>query len=560
MPTGDVPRAHALLAAIQPAGGDEGLLLKILPALLTGAGIERGIAVNAAHPDRPFSLGLSLAPSALHRLVGELAQSAETAEPANIRETLRLAARFFGDGPPLSDPRVIPITAADETLALLVLPEPPADPAGFASVVAHAASILAWVRMAEKVREADFELKYRVWELESLYDVGLSIAGTLDLESLADEILMKSVSLLNARSGALIVRRRDVDGGFYIKEFGSAFPDPGPGVGIPEGVCVANRREERPAFLAAATAEKLLTVPIRSEGEPIGVLVVGDKENRAGGIDDFNQADARILSLFGNQAAIALDNARLHREALEKERMEREIELAASIQRTIIPASLPEVEGLDICGANRPTRQVGGDFYDVFPLPGGRVAFALADVSGKGVPAALLVSTVHACLHVLFDVGRDDLPFVVARVNEHLLRFSSSRKFATLFLGIFEPSSRVMRYVNAGHNPGILLSGESFELLGPTGIPVGMFPNAVHKEEVRTLRASDLLVLYSDGITEAQDGGETEFGMERLTGLVLGGRELSPAGLTGEIFGAVDEFTRGVAQYDDQTVLVARIG
>ncbi len=554
MPVGDVPRAHTLLAAIQPAGGDEGLLLKILPALLTGAGIERGVAVDAAHPDRPFSLGLSLTPSVLHGIAEELAQSADTAE------VLNLAARCFGNGPSVSDPRVIPITAGDETLALLVLPEPPADPAGFASVVAHAASILAWVRMAEKVREADFELKYRVWELESLYDVGLSIAGTLDLESLADEILMKSVSLLNARSGALIVRRRDVDGGFYIKEFGSAFPDPGPGVRISEGVCVANRREERPAFLAAATAEKLLAVPIRSEGEPIGVLVVGDKENRAGGIDDFNQADARILSLFGNQAAIALDNARLHREALEKERMEREIELAASIQRTILPASLPEVEGLDICGANRPTRQVGGDFYDVFPLPGGRVAFTLADVSGKGVPAALLVSTLHACLHVLFDVGRDDLPFVVARVNEHLVRFSSSRKFATMFLGIFEPSSRVLRYVNAGHNPGILLSGESFELLGPTGIPVGMFPNALHKEEVRTLHPGDLLVLYSDGITEAQDAVETEFGMERLSDLVRGGRGAAPAGLTREIFGAVDEFTRGVAQYDDQTVLVARIG
>ena len=552
MPTGDVPRAHALLAAIQPAGGDEGLLLKILPALLTGSGMERGAALDAAHPDRPFSLGLALSPSALHEAAEELARAHAAGLPCT-------GGIFFGNAEPASDPRVIPITAGDETLALLVLPEPPADPGGFASVVAHAASILAWVRMAEKVREADFELKYRVWELESLYDVGLSIAGTLDLESLADEILMKSVSLLNARSGALIVRRRDIDGGFYLKEFGSAFPHPDPGAAIPETLCVANCREERPAFLAGAGAEKLLTVPIRSEGEAIGVLAVGDKENRAGGIDDFDQADSRILSLFGNQASIALDNARLHREALEKERMEREIELAGSIQRTILPASLPEAEGLDICGTNRPTRQVGGDFYDVFPLPGGRVAFTLADVSGKGVPAALLVSTLHACLHVLFDVGRDDLPFVAARVNEHLIRFASSRKFATMFLGIFDPATRVMRYVNAGHNPGLLLSGESLEELGPTGIPVGMFPNAVHTEEVRTLSAGDLLVLYSDGITEAQDAVENEFGMERLTALVRDGKDSTPAGLTREIFGQVDRFTRGVAQYDDQTVLVARI-
>ncbi len=554
MSTGDVSRAHALLAAIQPTGGDDELLLKILPALLAGAGQERGAAIDTGHPDRPFSLGLQIPPFALLALTGELA--AERASPST---QAGLAAAFFGDADPAGDPRVIPLTAGDETLAHLVLPEPPADPKGFASVVAHAASILAWVRMAEKVREADFELKYRVWELESLYDVGLAIAGTLDLESLADEILMKSVSLLNAKSGALIVRERGGDGDFYVKEFGGAFPDPGPGSEIPESVVVANRLEERPGFLEGATAEKLLVVPISSEGAPIGVLVVGDKENRAGGIDDFDRNDARILSLFGNQVAIALENARLHREAVEKERMDREIELAASIQRTILPASLPEVEGLDICGANRPTRQVGGDFYDVFPLPGGRVGFAVADVSGKGVPAALLVSTVHACLHLLFDTGRDDLVSIVALVNQHLVRFSSARKFATLFLCVFEPESRVLKYVNAGHNPGILVSGETACLLGPSGIPVGMFPNATHREEVRTLLAGDLLVLYSDGITEAQDSTEAEFGMERLQELVVSGRESTPAGLTRGIFDAVDEFTRGTAQYDDQTVLVARI-
>jgi sigma-B regulation protein RsbU (phosphoserine phosphatase) len=553
--TGDVPRAHALLAAIQPTGGDEGLLLRILPALLTGAGQDRGAAIDAAHPERPFSLGLTLTPSELHRLSEELVAERKN-EGALATST---AATFFGNARPAGDPRVIPITAGDDTLAILVLAEPPADPAGFASVVAHAASILAWVRMAEKVREADFELKYRVWELESLYDVGLSIAGTLDLESLADDILMKSVSLLNARSGALIVRRKTGDGGLYVKEFGSAFPEPGGSGELPQEVSIANRREDRPPVLAGATAEKLLAVPIRSQGEPIGILVVGDKENRGGGIDDFDRNDARILSLFGNQAAIALENARLHAEALEKERMDREIELAASIQRTILPASLPEVEGLEICGSNRPTRQVGGDFYDVFPLPGGRVAFALADVSGKGVPAALLVSTVHACLHLLFDTGREDLPFMIARVNEHLVRFSSTRKFATMFLGIFDPSTREVRYVNAGHNPGILAATGSLELLGPSGVPVGMFKDAVHREEVRTLRPGDLLVLYSDGITEAQDSAEEEFGMERLIALVEGGLESTPAGLTAAIFGAVDEFTRGVAQYDDQTVLVARI-
>ena len=554
MPTGDVPRAHALLAAIQPTGsGDEALLFKILPALLKGAGQRRGAAIEALHPERPVSIGLSLAPSALVEMTEKLVAGRLAGTGARP-----VGGLFFDGEEPATDPRVIPITAGDETLAYLILPEPPEDPNGFASVVAHAASILAWVRMTEKVREADFELKYRVWELESLYEVGLSIAGTLDLESLADEILMKSVSLLNARSGVLIVKQRDVEGEAYVKEFGGAFPGLVPGAMLPSEVCVANRLEERPAFLAGAEAEKLLAVPIVSEGTPIGVLVVADKENRAGGIEDFNASDARILSLFGNQAAIALENARLHREAVEKERMEREIELAASIQRTILPASLPEVPGVVLCGANRPTRQVGGDFYDVFPLAGSRVGFVVADVSGKGVPAALLVSTLHACLHLLFDSGSGDLASVVARVNRHLVRFSTTRKFATLFIAVFDAVTRELRYVNAGHNPGILLSGGKVTLLGPSGIPVGMFPAAVHKEESRVISAHDGLVLYSDGSTEALDASEGEFGMERLTELVVSSGEASPAGLTNGIFGAVDEFTRGVAQYDDQTVLVAR--
>ncbi|MBK9089656.1 MAG: GAF domain-containing protein [Holophagales bacterium] len=140
--------------------------------------------------------------------------------------------------------------------------------------------------MSEKVREADFELKYRVWELESLYDVGLSIAGTLDLESLADEILMKSVSLLNARSGTLVVRPGAAPDGepqVLIRSIGTPLVDDG-AAPDPEGrVLICNRREDRPPALAGAPAEKLLAVPISSDGRPLGLLVVADKENRAGG-------------------------------------------------------------------------------------------------------------------------------------------------------------------------------------------------------------------------------------------------------------------------------------
>ena len=421
----DVPGAHALLATIEPASVGPALLEPVLDALLKGAGASRGFALDASSRCQPAARGLDPSRS----------RSAELALGLCPRERPRRELRRGAPradvrrkpppaGAPSFDPRILPLTAGDDTLAWIALEQSPADPVGFASVAAHAASLLAWVRMSEKVREADFELKYRVWELESLYDVGLSIAGTLDLESLADDILMKSVSLLNARSGTLVVRPgASPDGELRRSSSGasgrrSSTREPRRTRTGASSSATAGRTG--PPALAAAPAEKLLAVPISSDGRPLGLLVVADKENRAGGIDDFGPADARILSLFGNQAAIALENARLHRESVEKEKMEREIEIAASIQRAILPTTLPAVSGILLAAGNRPTKQVGGDFYDVYPLPDGRVAFCVADVSGKGIPAALLVSTVHACIHLLMEAGASDLTGLVARINRHL--------------------------------------------------------------------------------------------------------------------------------------------
>jgi sigma-B regulation protein RsbU (phosphoserine phosphatase) len=551
----DILGAHARLAAIDPSA-PAAPLENVLKALLLGAGASRGLAMDPRRPEQRVERGLAPDPAALSRLLHALdgAFAEMKPVPADV-----IAGLFASDAP--ADPRAIPLTANEELLAVVILDVPPDDPVGFASVTAHAASLLAVIRMSEKVQKSDFELKYRVWELESLYDVGLSIAGTLDMESLADDILLKSVSLLNARQGTLIVRDISGEGRVLAKHFGEPLLDGDVEADLPDDGLVANRREERPAFLRDAPAQKIMAIPILSEGRRLGTLLVADKENRAGGVDDFDHNDKRILALFGNQAAIALENARLHRDAVEKERIEREIELAASIQKTILPVSLPDVAGLLLAGGNRPTRQVGGDYFDVYPLADGRTAFCVADVSGKGVPAALLVSTVHACLHLLVPAIALDLTSLVARVNRHLAGFSSTRKFVTLFLAVFEPASRVLQYVNAGHNPGIWLAGDgrTLTLLPAGGLPIGMLPNVTHKQASVPMSAGDTLVLYSDGITEAINAAEEEFGMERLTQLVRAGRTEPPGELSQRIFSAVSDFTRGVAQYDDQTVLIARV-
>ncbi len=543
--------AHARLAAIDPWSGRERLFEEILAALLVGSGAACGVLLDPLQPARSAAAGLTPPPGALLALAALVAAAPRSIEPLSASEL----APLFGEG---RQPFAFPITAQEQTVAFAVLDAPPEDPAGFASAAAHTAWLLETVRMSEKVQKADFELKYRVWELQSLYDVGLSIARTLDLESLAEDVLMTSVSLLNARSGSLLVRAQG-DEGFFAKHVGEPLLEADAIYEVPAEAVLANLRESRPDFLRNAPAEKLLLVPIAVEGRPLGVLVVADKETRGGGVDDFTAGDVRVASLFANQAAIALENARLHREAVEKEKMEREMELAASIQKTILPDALPEVEGLFLAGGNRPTKQVGGDYFDVYPLPGGLTALCVADVSGKGVPAALLVSTVHACLHLLIPNLSGDLPALVARVNKHLVRFSSTRKFATLFVAVFDPASGLLRYVNAGHNPGLWIGPGGATLLPSGGVPVGMMPAAVHREDSVTLNPGDTLLLYSDGITEALNRDDEEFGMDRLTRLALDGRAEPPAELSRRIFGAVSDFTAGVAQYDDQTVLIARV-
>jgi sigma-B regulation protein RsbU (phosphoserine phosphatase) len=290
----------------------------------------------------------------------------------------------------------------------------------------------------------------------------------------------------------------------------------------------------------------------------LGVLAVADKESRDGGVLDFTPADARLLSLFANQAAAAIETARLHREAIEKERIERELELAAAIQREILPRSLPEVAGVELAAANFPTRQVGGDYYDFFPLSRGRLAFLVADVSGKGVPAALLVSTVHAAVHLQIDEAKTIVE-LVERIDRHLRRYAATRKFLTLFFGLIEPDTGLLRYVSAGHNPALLQrSTGAIERLESTGVPVGMLPNPTWREETRAMERGDLLAVYTDGLTEAVDESDEEFGLARLTASVDRRRGLPARLLCDQILSEVADFARGMPQYDDQTLLLVR--
>ncbi len=408
------------------------------------------------------------------------------------------------------------------------------------------------LRLERLLKEHRVQANYRGVELEALYDVGLKVASTLDLEQLSEEILLHAVMLLDARRGALYLLGPE---GYRLERtFGgeaeAAFAAHDPSLAR----FVAG--EPAPESLLPG-ARHLLGVSIEIEGSPRGLIAVGDKESRRG-VGPFRAADRRSLGLFANQAAIALENARLHLQALEKERLEREMSLAAEIQRQILPKGSPDLPGYEIAGWNRPAAQVGGDYYGYLDAGAGRFGFALGDVSGKGMPAALLVSTLHSALRLLAE--RDGVgPEFLERLNTHLADSSTANKFVTLFFAQLHPESGALDYLNAGHNPALLLRRDGqLDELGAGGVPLGLIRAARFESQRTEIAPGDLLCLYSDGITEATAPDDEEFGMERLGAILAAHRDMPLPELIESIDGAVTAFAQGQPQADDQTVVLVR--
>jgi sigma-B regulation protein RsbU (phosphoserine phosphatase) len=376
------------------------------------------------------------------------------------------------------------------------------DVAFVRAAAAYVSTLLTNQRLTQDMREGDFQLKYRLWELESLYDIGLSIASTLNVDELAEEIIFRMISLTNARRAALYLRE---DGFKLYRSFGD----------VREGFLEAELSEELLREWKPLTFEggaeclfpgcaTFVAVPIKGSNDSIiGVLAAADRETREGGIGAFEANELRLLSLFGNQVAIALENARLHRDALEKQAMERDLELAATIQRDILPKAIPQIDGVEIAALSRPARQVGGDYHAFF-VRDGVITALVADVAGKSMPAALLVSALHAVLQLLFAEGRE-IGEIATELNRHIHNWSAENKFITMVMVSIDRENEIIQYVNAGHNPAYLIVDGRIDTVKSHGLPIGILPGTRYATQTRAFPAGSCVVLYSDGITEAED-------------------------------------------------------
>jgi serine phosphatase RsbU (regulator of sigma subunit) len=286
-----------------------------------------------------------------------------------------------------------------------------------------------------------------------------------------------------------------------------------------------------------------------------GLIVL---ESRAGG-RLFEEDDLELLISLASVAALHLRNLELMQEALERRRLEEELALARRIQRTLLPDSLPALDGWDLHGLNVPSRGVSGDYYEVVTRGAGReCVLMIADVSGKGMAASLLTVLLQALSSGPIE---DGLPpeEVSVRLSRLLFKRTPPEKYATAFLGILEPASGLLRYTNAGHNPALLVRADlSVVELGATGPPLGLLPNAPYRAGAVTLGPGDLLVLYTDGIVEAADPDGEEYGLHRLEVLCLRHRTAPCAALAEALDRDLLGFVRGTPFADDRTVVLAR--
>jgi serine phosphatase RsbU (regulator of sigma subunit) len=243
----------------------------------------------------------------------------------------------------------------------------------------------------------------------------------------------------------------------------------------------------------------------------------------------------------------------------QRDQLLQDVQLAAQVQRMFLPSHRPPFPGLEIAGMMQPARGVGGDYYDYIPINDHTLQLVIADVAGKGVPAALLMAATAAAVQLETREKRDMLE-VVNRLNSSLLSLSGSNRYVTLLLADIDARDHSLRYVNCGHNPALLFQAKTHEVIpmNSSCFPIGMFDNDACTISSANLTTGDILVLYTDGVTEAESSLGEEFGMERLSTLIRRGHTMSAAGLMKHILDSVTDFSRDVGFEDDATILVLK--
>lgn len=418
-----------------------------------------------------------------------------------------------------------------------------------------------------QLREENQRLKRAIEELSVLNELATAIGASGNFEDVIRKIISRSIKAVGAEQGVITLVEENADLPMKTLVRTTISSSEHPGFHFNEallGWMILNKRpltlneprdDERFRGIVLNDSVRSITcVPLLIRSALKGVLAVYNKKSGAG----FTEEDRRLLAIIASQSAQVIENARLGEEERALFQIQHEMKLASQIQMDLLPKDPPVVPGYDIAGATFPAKAVGGDYFDFVQINERKLAVCLGDVAGKGLPAALLAANLQALIR-----GRTDLPSsvheCVCRLNRDLVRSTGPEKFATLFYGILDSNEHTLTYCNAGQEPPFLLtSGGEPIRLRDGGPLVGILDDVDFAEAKVSIGKGDVLVVYSDGVTEAMDEMREEFGEMNLSEVVLENTQLPAAGLIEKIVCAVRDHAGKAPQHDDITAVVIK--
>jgi len=417
------------------------------------------------------------------------------------------------------------------------------------------------VRVVAELQTVNRQLDRKLQELNTLLELGKEFGAVLDPEKLVR--LLVFVLLGHTGTGRYLLCAKE---GADIRVLAQRIDGPPPqgellagllhikNPSLVDEIVIRGDPDPRPLLKKLGL---FVVVPMTLQDQTRGLILLGEKVDR----QPFTEGDLGLVSSIGNLASIALENARLFKEAIEKQRLEDELVLAREIQKGLLPGVFPSIRGVRIGATNISSKQVGGDYYDVLTLPDERFVVAIGDVSGKGPPASLLMANLQATIRALVPL-RLPLNELTARVNDLMCQNTGGNKFVTFFWGIIDAVTRSFTYVNAGHNyPMLFHSDGTVERLERGGMILGVLKTTTpYEEDTVQLRDGDVLVLFTDGVSEAMNKQSEEYGEDRLQATVLRCKHCEPDALIATIHTDILAHAAGASQSDDITMMVLKVG
>lgn len=413
--------------------------------------------------------------------------------------------------------------------------------------------------MFTELQNVNRKLDHSNQELNTLFDIGSELNSTLDEQAIIKVLGFALMGQLLVNKYAIYLKSAEkflLKGCKGITELSTADE-----LGFNEFL----KCQSGPMLIENGTESEIhqwlkerginLLIPMKIQEVTCGIICLGEKINK----QQYSREDMDFLTTLGNQSMVSLENARLFKETLEKQRMEEELAVARDIQAQLLPGTIPERAEVDIHAENISSKAVGGDYYDIIELKNGEMGIVIADVSGKGVPASLLMANVQASFRALAEVVTSTSE-LTSMVNNIIHKNTSADKFITYFYAKINPDTLEMEYCNAGHNhPMIISEDHEIRLLNKGGLILGMLPDISYEWEVVQLKKGDMIVMYTDGITEALNSEQEEYEEWRLIDLCKEKHALTAREMSRTIIDTVNEFCGSEPQYDDMTLIVAKI-